>query len=66
MKIADIDPHAMLITDCQDVKSILIDLGIDDDDYGGIFILDDGKAYGFLGCIPYLDKTLFYLGELDN
>jgi len=65
MKIADIDPHATLITDYQDVKSILIDLGIDDDDYGGIFILDDGKAYGFSGCIPYLDKHLFYLGKID-
>jgi hypothetical protein len=65
MKIADIGPNATLITDSQDVRSILIELGIDDDDYGGIF-LRDNKAYGFLGCIPYLDKTLFYLGELDN
>jgi len=65
MKIADIDrdPNATLITDSQDVESILIELGVNDDDYGGIFILD-GKVYGFSGCIPYLDKALFYLGEI--
>lgn len=62
MKIADIDKNATLITDSQDVRSILIDLGIDDD-YGGLFI-GGAKVYGFDGTVPYKCKKVYYIGDI--
>jgi len=65
MRIADIPNGAALITDSQDVRAILIELGLPlDGEYGGIFITDEGKVYGFSGTLPYLDKIVDYLGEI--
>ena len=65
MRIADIPNGADLITDSQDVRAILIELGLPlDGEYGGIFITDEGKVYGFSGTLPYLDKIVDYLGEI--
>lgn len=65
MKISDIPNDSQLITDSQDVKAVLIELGAPiNEEYGGLFITDEGKVYGFEGIVPYLDKTVNYLGEI--
>ena len=65
MRIADITNESQLITDSQDVNIILIELGIPlNGVYGGLFITDEGKVYGFSGTVPYLDKIVDYLGEI--
>lgn len=67
MKISDIPNRAQLITDSQDVNIILTELGLPlDGEYGGLclFITDEGKVYGFWGTVPYLDKIVYYLGEI--
>ncbi len=62
--IADLDKtDASLFTDSQDVKQILEDLNCKED-YGGIFI-HNGIAYGFEGSVPYLNKQLYRIGEVD-
>jgi hypothetical protein len=63
MLISDIDkrPDVTLLTDSQDVTQILQDLHCEED-YGGIFLFD-GKAWGFEGNVPYLNKTLYEIGE---
>jgi hypothetical protein len=65
MKISDIPNRAQLITDSQDVNAVIIELGLPlDGEYGGLFIIDEGKVYGFSGTVPYLDKIVYYLGEI--
>ena len=65
MKISDIPNDYQLITDSQDVRAVLIELGTPiDEEYGGLFITDEGKVYGFSGTVPYLDKIVYYLGEM--
>ena len=65
MRIADITNESQLITDSQDVNTILIEVGLQlDGEYGGLFITDEGKVYGFSGTVPYLDKIVDYLGEI--
>jgi len=65
MRIADIPNGADLITDSQDVRAVLIELGTPiDEEYGGLFITDEGKVYGFSGTVPFLDKMVDYLGEI--
>jgi repressor of nif and glnA expression len=65
MKISDIPDGAQLITDSQDVRAILVELGTPvDEEYGGLFVTDEGKVYGFSGIVPYLDKIVNYLGEI--
>ncbi len=65
MKISDIPDRAQLITDSQDVNIILTELGLPlDGEYGGLFITDEGKVYGFWGTVPYLDKIVDYLGVI--
>ena len=65
MKISDIPDGAQLITDSQDVRAVLIKLGTPiDEEYGGLFIIDEGKVYGFKGTVPFLDKMVDYLGEI--
>ena len=65
MRIADIPNDTKLITDSQDVNAVIIELGIPlDGEYGGLFITDEGKVYGFSGTVPYLDKIVYYLGEM--
>ena len=67
MKIADIPSNATLITNLQDVKAILIELGLPlDGEYDGIFLTDDYRVYGFKGIVPYLEKTVYYLGILGE
>ena len=65
MKISDIPNRAQLITDSQNVNAVIIELGLPlDGEYGGLFIIDEGKVYGFSGTVPYLDKIVYYLGEI--
>ena len=65
MKISDIPNRAQLITDSQDVNAVIIELGLPlDGEYGGLFITDEGKVYGFSGTVPFLDKFIDYLGEI--
>ena len=65
MRVKDIPNGSQLITDSQDVKAVLIELGTPiDEEYGGLFIIDEGKVYGFSGTVPYLDKIVYYLGEI--
>jgi hypothetical protein len=65
MRIKDIPNNSQLITDSQDVRAVLIELGTQiDEEYGGLFITDEGKVYGFSGTVPYLDKIVYYLGEI--
>ena len=67
MRIADIPNNYQLITDSQDVNAVLIDLGLPlDGEYGGLFITDEGKVYGFSGTVPYLEKIADYLGILGE
>lgn len=66
MQVKDILADAQFISDSQDVKSIMVDLGIADDDIGGIFITRDGTIYGISGTVPYLDKQAFRLGQDMN
>lgn len=66
MQVKDILADAQFISDSQDVRSIMVDLGIADDDIGGIFITSDGTIYGISGTIPYLDKQAFRLGQDPN
>ena len=67
MKIADIPNGAALITDSQDVRAILVELGLPlDGKYSGIFLTDDYEVYGFEGTIPYLEMTVDYLGILGE
>ena len=67
MKISDIPNRAQLITDSQDVRAILIELGIPlDGEYGGIFLTDDYEVYGFKGTVPFLEKIVDYLGILGE
>lgn len=66
MQVKDILADAQFTSDSQDVKSIIVDLGIADDDIGGIFITRDGTIYGISGTIPYLDKQAFRLGQDPN
>lgn len=66
MQVKDILADAQFISDSQDVRSIMVDLGIADDDIGGIFITRDGTIYGISGTIPYLDKQAFRLGQDPN
>ena len=67
MKIADIPSNATLITNLQDVKAILIELGLPlDGEYDGIFLTDDYKVYGFEGTVPFLEKIVDYLGILGE
>lgn len=65
MQIRDIPPDADLIQNSQDIEQILTDLGkINDNYYGGLFVLKDGHVYGFVNIIPYLDLEIDYLGEM--
>ena len=65
MRVKDIPNGSQLITDSQDVRAVLIELGTPiDEEYGGLFIIDEGKVYGFSGTVPYLDKIVYYLGEI--
>jgi len=65
MRVKDIPNGSQLITDSQDVKAVLIELGTPiDEEYGGLFIIDEGKVYGFKGTVPFLDKFIDYLGEI--
>lgn len=65
MQVKDIPNGSQLITDSQDVRAVLIELGIPiDEEYGGLFITDGGKVYGFEGTIPFLDKMVDYFGEI--
>lgn len=66
MQVKNIPLDAQFISDSQDVRSIMSDLGIADDDIGGIFITRDGTIYGISGTIPYLDKQAFRLGQDPN
>ena len=66
MQVKDILADAQFTSDSQDVKSIIVDLGIADDDIGGIFITRDGTIYGISGNIPYLEKQVFRLGQDIN
>lgn len=67
MKIADIPNDAALITDSQDVRAILVKLGLPlDGEYDGIFLTDDYRVYGFKGTVPYLEKIADYLGILGE
>ena len=67
MKISDIPNRAQLITDSQDVNAILVELGLPlDGEYGGIFLTDDYRVYGFEGTVPYLEKIIDYLGILGE
>lgn len=56
----------MFISDSQDVRTIMVNLGVADDDIGGIFITRDGTIYGISGNIPYLEKHVFRLGQEPN
>jgi hypothetical protein len=65
MQVKDIPNGSQLITDSQDVRAVLIELGTPiDEEYGGLFVTDDDKVYGFEGAVPYLDKIVNYLGEI--
>jgi len=65
MRVKDIPNGSQLITDSQDVNAVIIELGTQiDEEYGGLFITDEGKVYGFSGTVPYLDKIVYYLGEM--
>jgi hypothetical protein len=67
MRIADIPNDTKLITDSQDVNAVIIELGLPlDGEYGGLFITDEGKVYGFSGTVPYLEKIADYLGILGE
>ena len=66
MQVKDIPSDAQFISDSQDVRAIMIDLGIADDDIGAIFITRDGTIYGISGNIPYLEKQVFRLGQDIN
>jgi len=66
MQVKDIPQDAQLISDSQDVKAVMVNLGIADDDIGAIFITRDGTIYGISGNIPYLEKQVFRLGQDIN
>jgi hypothetical protein len=66
MQVKDIPQYAQFISDSQDVKAVMVDLGIADDDIGAIFITRDGTIYGISGIIPYLEKQVFRLGQDIN
>ena len=66
MQVKDIPSDAQFVSDSQDVRAIMVNLGVADDDIGGIFITRDGTIYGISGNIPYLDKQAFRLGQDPN
>ena len=66
MQVKDIPQDAQLVSDSQDVRAIMVNLGVADDDIGGLFITRDGTIYGFSGNIPYLEKQVFRLGQDIN
>ena len=66
MKVKDIPGDAMFISDSQDVRAIMVNLGVADDDIGGLFITRDGTIYGISGNIPHLEKQVFRLGQDIN
>lgn len=66
MQVKDIPSDAQFVSDSQDVRTIMVNLGVADDDIGGIFITRDGTIYGISGTIPYLDKQAFRLGQEPN
>lgn len=65
--VKDINSHFsnFHITNSQDVKPILDFLEIEDDTYDTIFILENKEVYGCEG-IPYLEKRIWYLGNMDD
>ena len=66
MQVKNIPLDAQFISDSQDVRSIMSDLGIADDDIGAIFITRDGTIYGISGNIPYFEKQAYRLGQDIN
>lgn len=66
MIVSDMPEDAQFISDSQDVRAIMVNLGVADDDIGGLFITRDGTIYGISGNIPYLEKQVFRLGQDIN
>ena len=66
MQVKDIPQDAQLVSDSQDVRAIMVNLGVADDDIGGLFITRDGTIYGISGNIPHLEKQVFRLGQDIN
>ena len=66
MIVSDMPEDAQFISDSQDVRAIMVNLGVADDDIGGLFITRDGTIYGISGNIPYLEKQAYRLGQDIN
>jgi len=66
--IKDIPNGAQLITNSQDVKPILEFLEVDLINIlcGSIFILDNQDVYGFCGEVPYLEKRVYFIGNMND
>ena len=66
--VKDIPENFMLITNSQDVKPILELLEIDQINIlcGSLFVLENNDVYSFVGEVPYLDKRVYFIGNMDN
>jgi hypothetical protein len=65
--VKDISDNAQLITNSQDVKPILELLEM----YyktlcSSLFVLENNDVYGFCGEVAYLEKRVYFIGNLDD
>lgn len=67
MQVKDVPSNqvASFLNDSQDVKPILERIGCDED-YGGLFVMEDGRVLGIEGIIPYNNKSVYAAGVLEN
>lgn len=70
MKIEDLSDDYILLTDSQDIETLLDNIGLSyrffqQEHFGGLFVLaTDGhisEVYAFEGNMPELEKNLYYL-----
>jgi hypothetical protein len=66
--VKDIPNTVQLITNSQDVKPILELLEVDSINIlcGSLFVLENNDVYSFCGEVPYLEKRVYFIGNLDD